>query len=225
MATTLAQLRDRVVEEIKIDPNNRINSTALIDRNINRALKKIQQDLSFSIPEAIKIYSFSATGSEVALPTDFQKVANPSSVKIGDSTPIVPVEYVELIGRRDLTDSGQPYQYYIRYDGTQYVIGFYPAPDSSKTITLPYYATLPELTSAQDSPLPDQYDLAIIDYATYLTMRRLPGYENKAADFMNFYKDDIQDIAANNMIRNAGSLNMGMARYTESYYYNPRSVE
>lgn len=222
MATTLAQLRADVVEEIKKDPNNRVSSATLIDKNINRALKKVQQDLNFSIPEAIKVDTITTSANEVALASDFQKVANPNSVKISDSTRIFPVQYTELIGTRNMNDTGQPYQYYIRYDGTQYVIGFYPRPTSSQTVTLPYYAVLPELTDAVDSPLPSQYDIAIVEYATYLTLRRLPGSEAKAADYLAFYKDDIQDIAANNMIKDAGAINFGMERVTEQFMYNPR---
>lgn len=224
MATTLEQLRDRVNEEIKIDPNNRVSSPTLIDNNLNEALRKVQQDLSFSLPENLKVALITANAQEKELPSDFQKIAQPDSLKLGDSTPISPTRYERILQSRNLTDTGQPYLYYIRWDGSNYVIGFYPSPRTSFTITVPYYAELPTMTDSQDSPLPSQYDIALIEYATYLTMRRLPMYEQKAIEHLSFYKESIKGIAANNAIRDASGYYFGYERYDDNYFYNPRGV-
>jgi len=127
------------------------------------------------------------------------------------------------VGSRDVTDTGTPSHYYIRQDGTQYVIGFYPVPSSGKTITIPYYAKLPAMSDSQDSPLPPEFDQPLVEYAVFLTMRGKPGYEAKAKDFLSFFTDSIMRVSANSIIRSMREISFGSGRKNNFRGNNPRS--
>ena len=169
MATTLSALRSQVLDELKIDPNSRVNSTALINRALVRALRRIQQDAGHNLPYNVTSTTVTANAQEKDLPADFRRIAMPHGVKAGDSSCLVPVEYTELLGSRDLTDSiGIPSMYYIRYDGTNWVIGFEGTPSGSETITIPYLKKLTEMSADTDeSPLPEEYDMMLTDSAVF----------------------------------------------------------
>lgn len=228
MGTTLEDLRSQLLSELKIDPNSRINSVSLLNRNINRGLRKVQQETNYSLPDNVTSTTISTTSGtqEENLPSDFMRIASPHGVKLNDNTPLYPVDYVGLLGQENLsTDSGQPLRYYIRKtSSSQWVIGFYPGPDSSYTITVPYYKKLTEMSSNSDeSPLDEDYDESIVQYAAYLTMRRIKGFESKAADFLDFYKEAIADVTANTQAANQYAIKVGYERTPSGVTPNPKS--
>jgi len=226
MATQLSDLRSQLLSEIKIDPNNRINSVALLNRNINRSIRKIQQDANYSLPQNVEIATITTVSGtqESTLPSNFIRVASPQAVKIGGSTPLYPVDYVALTGVTDpATDSGRPIRYYVRKDDARWAIGFSPVPDSGFTVTVPYYKKLTEPTGDTDeSPLDDMYDEAIVQYAAFLTMRRIKGYEDMATAFLVYYREAVDDVTVNTQTADQYSSRVGMQRRGRGAYYNPR---
>lgn len=226
MATTLANLVSLVVDEVQIDPNNSIFSQDAIEKAIQRAYNRIQEDANFSLPENIIVTTLTVDEQEEDLPSNFVHIANPNGVKIDTNTPIAPVDYVELTGRADLTDSGKPYLYYVRYDTTNnvYVMGFYPSPSGSYTVTVPYCRSLPALSVSQDSILSSEFDEAIVNLSSYFLFRKIQGYESQANSYYQAYKDKIKSVKGNRQILDVGSLKVGNRIYNEDYYYNPRGL-
>jgi len=229
MATTLTDLRSQLLDELKIDPNQKINSTLLLNRNINRALRKVEQSVGYALPENVTSAVISTTSgtNESNLPSDFKRIANPHGVKVGGSTPLFPVDYVALLGFTDVAvNSGQPTQYYIRKSSSsQWVIGFNPTPASTYAVTIPYYKKLTEMTDDSDeSPLEEEYDEPIVQYAAYLTMRRIKGFEQKAADYRASYREAIADVVGNSMMANQYDNKVSGQRRERGYYWNPRGL-
>lgn len=227
MATTLSDLVSQVRDESKIDPNGSISSDALIERNLNRALRKIQERASYDLPENQDVATINVTAGtrEYALPSDFKRVAEPQSVKYDGSSAIYPGDYNSLLGNFDLNDTGAtPQQYYIRYDGSDWVIGFYPTPSDSQTVTVPYLKSLPEMSSAQDSPLPVDYDEVMVLWATYATLRRIPGYEEQANAMYQQYDLLIRSLMANTLSYNRHALRYGTQRRTRGVSPNPKAA-
>lgn len=227
MATTLNELVSQVRDESKIDPTGSISSDSLIKRNLNRALRKIQERVSYDLPQnaAVVTINTSAGVREYTLPSDFKKMAEPQSVKYGDSSSIYPGDYNALLGNFNLdnTSSG-PTQYYIRYDGTDWVIGFYPTPDDAKVVTVPYLKALPEMTDSQDSPLPVDYDEVLVLWATYATLRRIPGYENQANAMYDQYELLIRSLIANTLSYNRHALKFGTQRRSRGLSGSPKAL-
>lgn len=226
MATTLASLVSQVVDEVQIDPSNSIFSVESIENSIKKAYNRIQEDSNYSLPENIEVLTLSVDEQEEDLPTNFVHIANPEGVKIDESAPLYSVDYVDLIGRQSLTDSGKPYCYYIRYDTTNNVnvIGFYPSPSGSYTVTVPYCRSLPALSSSQSTVLSSEYDEAIVNLASYFLFRKIQGYENQASSFFQAYKDKIKSVKGNRQILNINSLRVSSRRYDSGYFYNPRGL-
>lgn len=214
--STLAQLRAQVTDEIQNDPSLRVSSSTLIDKNLNLALLRIQSETQYGLGENLDIFTTSSGEQEVDLPSDFVRVADPNGVKSGTGTPITPIEYSQLLGMFALTGqnsvSGTPLYYYIRnVDGT-WRIGFYPIPQGS-TITVPYNKKLPEMTSSVDSPLSSDFDEPLVLYATYATLRRIKGYEEKADRYFKLYKDAIAFIKSSRLNYNGDALTFTGQRY------------
>lgn len=225
MATTLANLKSELLDELKIDPTQRINSTVLLERNINKAYQKIQRDFGYDLPECRTVYTWTPTTQESNLPSDFVRVGEPYGVKIGDQTPVYPADYEALLNNYNLSDAGQPINYWIRYNGTQNVIGFYPNPSTgSYPATLTYLRELPELTSSQSTVLDAEFDELIITYSVYLTMRRIKGYEQKAAEYKAMYESEKKTILANRGIQTTGAIRFGMQRRPRNFFVSPKAV-
>jgi hypothetical protein len=218
--STLASLVSDLADELKYDPQQTVNSQLLLERNLNRALRKVQEDSGYGLPENqdVDLITLVAGTSEYALNDDFIKIGEPDSVKIDDSTPLRAVQYNDILGRTDITDQGKPICYYIRKVGTAYNIGFYPTPSSSATVTVPYLQILPDMTSVVDSPLPTDYDEALVLYSVYLTNRRIVGYEAKAQEYLAYYKELIRGIKATRLAYDRQSLRFGYQRNLRQIY-------
>lgn len=225
MASTLLQLRSQLITELDIDPQQGLNSSALLNRNILRALRKVQQDTGYSLPENSATYSFVPDSQEENLPSNFIRIGSPHGVKIGDSNPLYPVDYFDILGKYSLTDStGAPASYYIRKSGAQWIIGFYPVPDGSQTVTIPYYKKLTEMSAdTNESPLDEDFDEAIVQYSAYLTIRRKQGFEQKAANYLSFYKETINSVIGTRKSYNEYDLHVGHQR-TVAYRPGPRQA-
>ncbi len=225
--STLLQLRSQLLDELKVDPNHRINSIPLLNRNIQRAIDRIQQDTNYSLPENLLVATITPDAQEKDLPANFKRIAEPHGVKLGNSTPLYPVDYVALLGQVSLTQSsGGITNYYVRMNNNVWVIGFYPVPQTQYDVTVPYYAYLevPD-TDSEFSPLPQEYDESIVQYAAYLTMRRIVGFEQKAANYLSFYKDALNIVTQNTQMANRHALKFGMQRRDWGNWWMPKSPD
>lgn len=216
--STQAQLRAYVTDEIQNDPSLRVSSPALINKNLNRAITYIQEENGYSLPENLDVDIIQANAQEMNLNSDFIRVADPNGVKINTMTPLQPIEYTQLLGLFDLSNTGQPIYYYVRLVNGNWVIGFYPSPNATYTVTVPYNKILPEMTDVINCPLSSDYDQAIVEYATYLTMRRIRGYKEKAQDYFNYFKDSSQKVKASRMNANSQALSFNQQRYEDNYW-------
>lgn len=227
MSTTLLDLLSQVRDEIKVDPKGTVNSDTLLTRNLNRALLKIQQDTSFDLPENYGFHLFDTQSgvNEYDLPDDFQRMAEPQSVKMDTNTPVYPSDYTTIIGQYDLENvGGIPTLYYVRKEGTQWRIGFYPVPGQVTNVTVPYLRKLPDITETQPNPLPQEYDEVIVLYAAYATLRRIPGYEEQANKNYQTYKELSKSLLSNSLSYNRHSLKFGTQRRQRGINPNPRAI-
>jgi hypothetical protein len=225
--TTLANLVSQVRDEIKIDPKGSINSTVLIERNLNRALRKIQEDTNYDLPDNAAYASLNLVAGtlEYDLPTDFMKMAEPQSVKLDSSTPIYPSDYNTLLASYDLSQGGgAPTKYYVRKESGAWKMGFYPLPGNSGVITAPYLKKLQEMDADNDSPLPSEYDELLVLYASYLTLRRIPGYEQQSEVDYRAYKELSKSLLANSLMYNRHSMRFGTQRRQRGINPNPRAI-
>ena len=85
--------------------------------------------------------------------------------------------------------SGSPYWYYLYGD----YIGFYPIPNTTGTIDLEYYKSLPTIDADQGSDLPDDYDDAIMVYAAMYLMRG-NSKDNMVASYRQQYEDQLNTL-------------------------------
>jgi len=227
MSTTLQALISEVRDEIKIDPTGTIASNSLIEQNLNKALRKIQEDVSYDLAENAEYFVMTTQASvrEYNLPEDFKRMAEPSSVKFGSSTPVYSSDYTTLLGLYDMNDqSAIPTHYYIRKINADWKIGFYPTPQANETATIPYLRRLPEMSHAQDNPLPSEYDEVIVLYAAYLTLRRISGYEQQANSNYQAYKELSKSLLANTLTYNRHSLRFGTQRRNKGVNPNPKAI-
>lgn len=188
--TSLIELRDEVNLEIQTNPGYKISSSTLIDKNINRALKRIQRDFNNQMPFQKSTYTFQTSGDvkAYALPNDFAQLTSPVFVQVGDYMASPTVEEVVEPQYINLSASGLSTSFYTKYDNGWQIV-FAPQPTGNKTVKLNYQKTLPTITEQVNSPLPEYFDELIVMYAVYLTMRRIRGGEGKAADYYNEYID------------------------------------
>jgi hypothetical protein len=206
---TKAALLDAFTEEIKMDPQRRVNSEALITRNLNAAQKRVQADANYRMPDQQSVLNFTVAG-EYVLPADFLGVADPSSVRINGNL-VEAADYNDLLGRYgDLGATGGATYYYIRKENGDNIFGTYPQDNAS--VVMPYLRELPEITNSQDSVLPEKYMNAIVYYAIYLTLKRIRGYEQKAMEYMNYYQEAISQDLVIDLAQNRHALKFGSPR-------------
>lgn len=169
MATLLA-LREQVADCVR-DPNNRIRSTSVVDRAINKAYLLVQQDLEGFIDDTVTSTTISviANTQEYALPANFLtlQTAQLANVTLYQTTK------QQLINANLFGNTGTPQSYYIRWAN----IGLYPSPIASGTLTINYVATLPTITTSIDSENPTMLDDAIVYRATAILYRQVQKFQ------------------------------------------------
>jgi hypothetical protein len=211
MVTTQAQLLSIFTDEIKMDPDRSVNGQSLIVRNLNAAQRKVQAQTLYGLPENQEVLVINLTGADITLPADFLAIAEPNSVKKDASSLLAPLDYNNILGTYDLTKSGQASGYYIKESNGSFLFNTYPL-DGSGVVTIPYIKSLPEISSIQNLALPDDYVNAVVYYAIYLTLKRIRGYEQKAAEYMAYYKEEVQGILARRLSYSRHALKFGSPR-------------
>lgn len=151
-------------EYIRIDPNGKIWSDAVIDAYINRAYTQIQKDWQYKRRENIEdiIFNTVAWTQEYSLPTDYiaLNLVRYNNQYLTETNKIT----LKMENQNNPMVSWTPYQYYLYGNN----IGLYPIPNSTGTIDLEYLKKLPKITTSEDSQFPEEFDDAICAYAKYI---------------------------------------------------------
>lgn len=153
---SLSILRTTLSNDILRDPNNRIRPVDTLDRAINSAYDRMQEDLcdmfndgeestTILTTPAVKLYD---------LTTEFLRI---KQVYI-DSQELTKITKKEIIWLWDTEASWKPAYYYLR----QWKLGLYNIPDSIYAVTVDYTAKLPTITTSQDSLNPSYLDKALV---------------------------------------------------------------
>lgn len=199
MNTTRGQLKGFISDEFISDPNFRISNQEALNRAINHAVRIIQSDTSFSLPENVRVITVSG-GPEFVMPNDFEQASAPSSVKMGGRL-LTPASYVDLVGRGDMDLDGTADYYYTREEDGDKIIGVYPRQTGNLTIAYNRSLGAMELDT-DESPLPPEYDHLVTFYALFLLFKRYRGYEDKARDYLDFYNEEKRKVLNTTLFRN-----------------------
>lgn len=204
MATTKQNLRDWLRLELKIDPNGRIWSDAILDRNIEKARTKVQSDGNhdWSFNDGENVENSVAFQATYDLPDDFVRLEE-GQVRYNNQT-VLPGNYSELKATyKDLAQFGQPNYYYLRNN----TIGLFYAPNEVKQIDYCYRKKLPFLASDSDETgMPTEFDEAILQYASYLSWGDIQGREDKANQAIQNYLEAIGGLYQQYLNRNDANL-------------------
>ncbi len=168
--STLVSLREQVADSVR-DPNNRIRSTSVVDRAINKAYLLVQQDLEGFIDDTLTSTTISVVAGtqEYSLPANFLtlQTAQLANVTLYQTTK------QQLINADLYANTGTPQSYYIRWAN----IGLYPSPIASGTLTINYVATLPTITTSIDSENPTLLDAAIVYRTCAILFRQVQKFQ------------------------------------------------
>lgn len=163
--TQLSSLRSRTRSELKIDPNGRVWSDAILNQNINEAVTQIETDGDYNWEFNDNSYSVTTVDgtADYALPSDFVRIEY-GAIK-WDGGELNPRDYRELFRYNDMTQEGTVSWYYLRGSN----IGLYPIPNQAKTLTFLYRSQLDSMVNdSDDSGMPSNFDEAICAYAEFL---------------------------------------------------------
>lgn len=191
MAKTRQNIRDYLRGELKIDVNGRVWSDSVLNRNIEVARARIQQDGDFgwSFNDGESTIPTVASTGEYSLPTDFARleVVQYEGKNLAQATKQALIQNMGSVAV-----DGIPSYYYLFGDK----IGFYARPsETAKTITIMYRKKLAEFsTDASTETMPDEFIEAIVQYAAYLAWSDVQGREDKAIQAMQNYKEQIDGL-------------------------------
>lgn len=209
MATTKQNLRDWLRLELKIDPNGRIWSNAILDRNLEKARTKVQSDGNhdWSFNDGENTENSVAFQALYDLPEDFVRIEE-GQVRYNYQA-VQPVNYAELKAiHANLNYFGRPNNYYLR--GAS--IGFFYVPNEVKQIDYCYRRRLPFLVNDTDETgMPTEFDEAVLQYASYLCWGDIQGREDKANQAIQNYLEAIGTLYQQFLNRNDANLSFKFA--------------
>lgn len=193
MSTRLT-LRDNLRDELKIDPSGKIWSDSILNRNLETAKRKVQQegDYQWFFNDAKHSDTTVASTAEYALPSDFVRIEGETVKYNGIKVLPTPLQDLER-QYTTLTAEGTPSVYYLR--GLN--IGFYQIPNAAQTFTFLYRQKLDDYSAdASDSGMPSDFDEAMVQYAAYLCWNDIQGRSDKAVEAVQNFKEAMEGLNA-----------------------------
>jgi len=194
MATSPASVVSDLRTDIRIDPNGKLFSDAVLLKFINQAIRKLEVDLSFETnANASNLTSTASVAGtqEYALPTDLTKI---EIIQYNDGSATFDLRSISFNDARSLnpTDTqGKPSHYYLR--GTS--IGLYPIPESAGTIKIYYRGRTTALVDAgANLEMNDEYVPAIVKWASYLAWSSSRGNEATAEQKKKDYLEELNQL-------------------------------
>lgn len=192
--STRQVLRDNLRDELKIDATGKVWSDSVLNRNLEVAKRKIQQDGDYQwyVNDGENSESAVVSQREYDLPTDFVRLEE-NTVRY-DGTLLSKTTLNQLKRQnKQLNVDGRPAVYYLR--GTK--LGLYLRPDSTLTIDYLYRKKLADFsTDSSDSGLPTEFDEALVQYASYLCWNDIQGRADKALEAIQNYKEIMEGLYA-----------------------------
>lgn len=163
--STTAVLLSKLRDYMKMDPNDKIWSTANKTAALNTGYFQVQKDGNFNWQENEETATWNTIGGtqEYAIATYVPNFIRMDLVQFTDTSgAIYPYTKAQAL-MNSLSGTGRPSNYYIF--GNK--IGFYTVPDTSYPIRIMYRKKLPTLTTLVDSSFSEEFDDAIVMYAAY----------------------------------------------------------
>jgi hypothetical protein len=189
---TQQTIRDNLRSELKIDPNGRVWGDTVLNRNINIARRKIQQDGNYDwhfndgeglVPSVI-------SQGEYDLPANFVRL---EGIKFGTVNLIPTTKKILKERNSTLSVDGTPQYYYLL--GSKF--GAWHRPSTIGNFDLTYRSALSSFSADADiETMPDAFVEAIVQYGAYLTWNDVQGREDKAIQAMQNYKEIMEGLYA-----------------------------
>jgi len=206
--STKWELRSSLRDEIRIDPNGKIWSDLILDTYIKQAIFQIQKDWNFEWREnqwGNNTFSLVPWTQEYDLPSDFIRT---DLVRYNGQV-LQKTTQKQLKQLYTSFTSGTPFQYYIL--GSK--IWFDVLPNDAWTIDFDYFKRLnAPLEDTNLSPFPEDFNISIIKYASYLAWSSPRGNEQTAITKKNEYDVLINWLTNAYIFYDTNDLNFSISR-------------
>jgi hypothetical protein len=192
--STLLTLRGKLRTEIKIDPSGRIWTDSTLNAAINQAVNQLQQDGDYMwhFNDGVNTEPTVIGQSAYTLPSNFVRLELGSLLYDGGQ--LHPKTYNELwVDGLTTATNGTPSYYALR--GTSLYLA--QPPDAIKTLTYLYRTKLTAMSAdANDSGVPDAFDIALVKWAAYLCWSTIEGRSDKAVAAAQDYQEAMKGLNA-----------------------------
>lgn len=209
--STRADLRANVRIEIKKDPNGRIWSDTELNSFLKQANLKIQKDWNFQWTENQANTTFSTVSwtQEYSKPTDLGKL---QLVRFnGDD--LYKTTKVQLKREQNTFVWWTPSKYYIFGSN----IGFDVVPNIIWTVDIDYVANLVFPTDdTTETNFPDDFDMAIVKYATFLAWSAMDWKQNTASAKLQEYTLELDTLYSTYIFDDVADLTFSMQRIVQN---------
>jgi hypothetical protein len=180
---SIATIRDRVRQDLKIDPGKNIWTDAQLERWANEAINIIytQSDLKLSFLE--DSIALVAGTDKYSFAGDYRKMLYAKIVSTTGETdiPIITDGLAEFKTKYDMTETGDSPQYVFEEVNQ---LGVWPVPTATAatnyTIKVGYVSYTSDLTSTQIPTFPSKWHYIVEYYVRYRALRAIPGKEQTA---------------------------------------------
>ena len=182
------EIRTEVLDILATTSDDKLLTTAVVNRFINRAVQAISVHKDWSWLDAEATLTTVAATSNYALPSDYLRTV---SLTNADNAPLLYLD-ASQIDAADEIEAVEPV-YFTIVDGE---IVLSPTPSTTATLRHRYRRREPELDDDADVPLlPVPYHAAITEYAAALCFRRQHN-DQAAGVAMDAYRSILEDAAA-----------------------------
>jgi len=212
MASTRSEIRTKLRNELKVDPNWKIWSDTILNDFIDTSYLQIQQDWNLDWQENDANTTYTPAAQETALPTDFWKVV----LVRYNWNELIPTTKIDLKRIYNTFVSWTPYKYYI-YSNKLWTDTI----TTSWTIDLDYKKINPWFTWDSDtSDYPVDFDSAIVKYWAYLAWSGPRGNENAATAKLQEYNLNLKRLRSLYIFNDVNNLNFWTARQAWTYRFD-----
>lgn len=182
------EMRTAVRDVLATTSDDRLNTTAVIDRFLNRAVQAVATYADWSWLDASASIVTVVDQASYALPADHMRTVSVTNV---DNEPLLYLSAPDVDPAAEL-ETADPV-YYSIVDGEMLLV---PTPQSVGTLRHRYRRREPALVNDTDQPLlPVAYRPAIVEYALALCHRRARD-EARAATAMDAYRAILDSASA-----------------------------
>ena len=172
---------------MRIDPNARIWSDAVLSEALTKAVNQIQQDgdFSWSFNDAENTTATVASQAAYTLPTDFVRIE--ADTVLWNNSVLEPTDYRYFLKNRAwITTDGTPSRYALR--GNYIYLAL--RPNAIQNLTYGYRKKLTKMSAdSDDSGMPDEFNRALTTFAIYLCFSDIEGKQDLAVTAIQSYNE------------------------------------